>query len=552
MTDAFRSLLGRFPLLQTVLTNPVVVRDLRSQMRGTRSYWYQGAYLLLLGVLALAGYAQATGQGLTDAPDASYHAVSVVDAQGRLQQLYYFIFLTLAALISLIAPALTAASVVGERQRLSLDLLVTTPLTAAELLIGKLVSSVAFLGLLLALSLPASALCVLLGGATLGDVFRVYALLAVDGVVLAGIGLFFSCAARTNLLAVVWSYAATVGFLFGTGALFALSCPDDPVKLGSPTPLLALAALNPFAAVCPPMQQSFVVGPVAVPVWLGAFVAAALAVRLLVTAATFRLGLHGGAAGPSLRRQVLLASGLGAFLTAHGAMSSVVRAVHQYEDSAVNVQGAWYLSFGLIFGFLAAAPFLPGLFVPAPAEDAPPGVVEDAVPEETNDHPYRFRVAFRPWHPGALPFFHLWLLTTVGAVTAGIWAGYKASPGGGMVTAVLCSTFYLSGLGFLVWAISRWAAVTTRGVSGARALAFGTFAILSGVPMLVLSLGGGQWEDNQMSALWLFRPLLTSHDYEIFPAQIISGVVGYSLGVGFVLLRRVMVCRRATAAVAAS
>jgi hypothetical protein len=179
--------------------------------------------------------------------------VSIVEAQDKLEGFYYFIFLTLAALITLIAPALTAGAVIGERQRQSLDLLITTPLSAGELLVGKMLSSIAFLGLLLGLSLPASALCVLLGGATIGDVFRIYALLAIDGVVLAAIGLFFSCASRTGLLALVWTYLTVTAALAGTYVLYAacamINGISQPPAL---TPLLSLIVLNPLSPFCLP------------------------------------------------------------------------------------------------------------------------------------------------------------------------------------------------------------------------------------------------------------------------------------------------------------
>ena len=93
-----------------LIENPVVVRDLRAQMRGTKSYWFQGVYLLLLGILAVAGYAQATGQGLGSLHSGGHPVINIVDAQGRLESLYYFVFGTLAVLICLIAPALTASS----------------------------------------------------------------------------------------------------------------------------------------------------------------------------------------------------------------------------------------------------------------------------------------------------------------------------------------------------------------------------------------------------------------------------------------------------------
>jgi ABC-2 type transport system permease protein len=527
--------------LQSFWANPVVVRDLRAQMRGTKSYWFQGAYLLLLGVLAISGYAQATGQSLSSlhgSVDAASR-VSMVDAQDRLEGFYYFIFLTLAALISLIAPALTAGSVIGERQRQSLDLLITTPLTAGQLLVGKLLSSIAFLGLLLGLSLPASALCVLLGGATLGDVFRIYALLAIDGIVLAGIGLFFSCASRTPLLALVWTYLTVTTVLVGTWVLYFSIAADSSeiTRVTTSVPLLSITALNPFVAVLPAGQGIWHIGLLPIPVWLGSAVAAVLIVRLLVTASAYRLGVHGGESGPSLRRQSLLLSGIGMFVITY---SCIIKYSGGLSPQFGPID-AWICgfasSFGLLIAFLVAVPFLPGLFVPVVAEDAPPGMAESG---HKDDGLFRFRRAFAPEHAGALPYYLLLVLTLTVATVAAYGVAIGTVPLSEMMV-TLPAAFHISGLGFCVWAISRFTAGLIRGATQARALSFGIFALLCAGPILILSLitKGYSWDNEPVATLWLLYPFLTinkgTDSFSLW--MLICGLQAFTWGFVFILAR---------------
>jgi ABC-type transport system involved in multi-copper enzyme maturation permease subunit len=533
--------------LRAVLANPVVVRDLRAQMRGTKSYWFQGAYLVLLGILAISGYAQATGQTL-----ASLHSVdsagrvSIIEAQGRLESFYYFIFLTLAALIALIAPALTAGAVIGERQRQSLDLLITTPLTAGELLIGKMLSSIAFLGLLLCLSLPASALCVLLGGATLSDVFRIYALLAIDGVVLAAIGLFFSCASRTSLLALVWTYLTVAAVVVGTGMLYmhGVSGGDSNISyVGALSPLVSITALNPFVAVLPAGQISWSMGSVSIPVWIGTAVAAVLLVRLLITAATYRLGAHGGESGPSLRRQVLLLSGLGMFFTVYSIVKSTdpTNSVHRIGGIAINAET---MAFALLIAFLTAVPFLPGLFVPVSAEDAPPGTSEQSAVSDTSL--YRPGRALLPEHAGALPFFHLLTLVLTAAALIAFRAAVGVSPfsvpagvSASVVGLVLSAAFHINGLGFCFWAIARFAAGVMPGVTQARSLAFGIFALLCALPIMVLPLipQSNIWHNEPATMLWLLYPFVNTGESRgpLFISMLVCGLQGFAWGFAFIL-----------------
>ena len=545
----------------TVFGNPVVLRDLRAQMRGTKSYWFQGAYLLLLGVLAIAGYAMATGQTYGNFDNARHH-VNIVDAQSQLSTMYYFIFGTIAALILLIAPALTAASIVGERQRLSFDLLVTTPLKASELLVGKLISSIAFLGLLLMLSLPAAALCVILGGATIGDVFRTYVQFAIDGTVLAAIGLFFSCAARTNLLAVIWSYAAT-------GAMFALTmalyCTGQFWHGASP--LNAIAALNPIIAINPNGSNSNLAqnfnGAVDffglhLPMLLVSAFFAFLAIRLLVTASTFRLGVYGARCASSLRRQVLFVTGLAGLLFGH-TMLGVLNDLSNPATSSASVgyYGGQLVVF-LICGFMAAGAFLPALFVPASREEDLPGALHQQIAGDASA--FRVGKAFQPVHSGAFPFYLLWLLTFVGAtvLVEGIQLGqngaFRASIVGPLAEYLLAGTFYLAALGVLIWQIARFAGTAVKTISGARGLSFGILALITALPMMILALTNNQTQANtamvsQFGFGFIFYPILVSSSADHMPSHglliavtVASGLcLLYSLP--FALLRKAMLSR---------
>lgn len=474
--------------------NPVVLRDLRVRMRGSKSYWHQGLYLLLLSLLALMGYGTAVGWGRASGAG----GMSAVQVQQQLQQFYYFIFITLAALITLIAPALTAVSITTERQRLSLDLLVTTPLTASELLVGKMISSVAFLALLLVLSLPASALCVILGGATLGDVLRVYVLLAIDGLLMAAIGLAMSCATRASLPALVSSYGAVIGFLIVT---FFVTTGASAFSRGGPSgPLLTLGVLNPFVAVVYG-SKTFAVFGASVPLWVGAALAAAVFIRLLVTAATYRMGRYGSGAIGSLRRQLLGLTALGVVALTQGVVSrgGSVGGIGSPADRSSLLEG-------LLLGvFSAAALLLPSLFAPAsPSEDDPPGLVVRGR--------YDVRRVFQPVHAGSLPFFHLWLLTVAASVVLGL-AVSGAGFGAGPWEAIGLTVLYLSGLGWLFWALSRRAAALVRGVTAARALAFVFFAGLTWVPIALLGIvyantSGADMNNNLLAWAWIFRPVL--------------------------------------------
>ena len=549
----------------TVFDNPVVLRDLRAQMRGTKSYWFIGSYLLLLSILAVAGYGQATHQGLGSANTVAQ--VNIVDAQGQLSQMYYFIFGTIAALILLIAPALTAASIVGERQRLSFDLLVTTPLKASEILAGKLISSIAFLGLLLGLSLPAAALCVILGGATLGDVLRTYAQFAIDGTVLAAIGLFFSCAAKTNLLAVIWSYA-TVGALFYlTFALYTANAAHDIFS-----PLLGLVVLNPIVAITTNtglMAASYHSGGalsvelfgLSLPLLLVSAGFAFLAIRLCVTASTYRLGVYGAQAASSLRRQILVITGITAFLFGQAFFVSSAYWGNGNSPADQSAFTDWVSSHCtgfvvfLIGGFLLGGAFLPALFVPASRDEDLPGALHQQIAGDTSL--FRFRKAFQPVHSGAFPFYVLWLLTLTGGAFAAFAIAMQKTGGlnpfsaGTLLSFAVLGVAYVGGLGFLLWQISRFAGSAVKTIAGARGLSFGIFALLSAAPLMALALSNAQHPEKTALATFtfLFYPLMVTQNSPTLlcagmrGALLTTTILSLVLGMVFAMLRKGIAAR---------
>ncbi len=518
----------KIPAIEPFWKNPVVVRDMRVNLRGPRAFWNQAVYLALLIILALGGYATSTAmRGLTgDDP---------VTVQRSLQQFYYFIFETLATLITLIAPALTAVTIINERQRMTLDLLVTTPMSSRTMLVGKLMSSVAFLGLLLFLSIPASALCVILGGSTIVDVFRVYVLLATDGFVLAAIGLTFSCSARTSIQAIIGTYAAVAMFdIFSAGSSalgarsIAMSIMGHGAASAAPA-ILAIGVLNPFVAVTVPSMSVNIFGA-AIPLWIATPTVAFMLVWLLITAASLRIGMYGGGLIASLRRQVLLVTLVVSYLVAQS-MDSLFGSFGAYGGAGGGTGADEMYAFGifLMCAFGASLFFLPGLFVPVTDPDLPPGEV--AVKGW-----YAPLKSFGPEHAGALPYFHIWLITFVVGAVAGMYDRVAADTT--FLAAIPPGLFYVSGVGFLLWGISRRAAEFSTSEATAKPMAFLILLFWAAWP----ACAAGIWADANhadgfdpfktwLGQVWLLYPFTTiSETTPNWGSFLWSGGLAYVLG----------------------
>jgi ABC-type transport system involved in multi-copper enzyme maturation permease subunit len=468
-----------------VLGNPVIGRELRVRVRVGRAYLLQAFYLAFLILIVALAYQAAIG----DNPDLR----NPVRVQEALVEFYRIVMSMLVALIALIAPALTANAITLERERKTMDLLLATPLTARQLLVGKLIGSFAFIVLLLALTLPVSAVSVLLGGVSFPELLKAYLLIACGGLVLCAIALFSSVYARNSTLAVLWSYLRVAGFLLATGVLIAL---QDVVAFGGRgAGALNLAfpqvLLNPFAApFAADMQVDFVRWQA--PAWIVGVVICLLFTRLTLTAAARKVGLYDKDVLPSARRQLLLLLPLNMLLC--------VLPLLARGGGAGGIVGAEYVL--LVVVLLCVAPFL--LLA---AWIAPFGQDGDApCPDDGMFQPTRM---FTAAPSGALPFlWTAWLLTAGALILVLYQSGMPAMVGSLFWNYLLSMLVYFTGVWMLFWGIGRYCSVMLRARSLATARAL-TLVIITGVITLPVIIDlMFFWDRAEFVAmqLWVFKP----------------------------------------------
>jgi ABC-type transport system involved in multi-copper enzyme maturation permease subunit len=189
------------------LFGPVLRYDLVRTARRARTYFVRTGYLLaLLTVIGLMYLNAAPGR----APGRPSIG-ELADFGGR-------VFWTFAGaqfvLIVLLAPAYTAGAVAEERQKKTLPFLLATDLRNREIVLGKLLSRLAHLGLLLLAGLPVLGLVQLLGGVDPHLVLAAFAGTALAAASAAGVGLLASVVARPSRAAVFLAYAFVVAYVF--------------------------------------------------------------------------------------------------------------------------------------------------------------------------------------------------------------------------------------------------------------------------------------------------------------------------------------------------
>jgi ABC-type transport system involved in multi-copper enzyme maturation permease subunit len=118
-------------------------------------------------------------------------------------------------LVTFIAPAFTAGAISGERERQTYDLLRTTLLPSRALVIGKMISALAYIMLLLLAAIPLQSIAFLFGGVTEAELILAFIILAVTAIALGSVGLYFSARTPRTLTANVMTYGAALFITVG-------------------------------------------------------------------------------------------------------------------------------------------------------------------------------------------------------------------------------------------------------------------------------------------------------------------------------------------------
>jgi ABC-type transport system involved in multi-copper enzyme maturation permease subunit len=212
------------------------IREIRGRMRGKRAFVFLTFYLAVLGGLLWLGLRAATG-----GPLGALESVSV----GR--GIFAAIVLIETLVVLILAPAYTAASISQEREKQTFDLLAVTPVSSLAIVVGKLMSALSFLGIVVGASIPLASLAFLFGGVGLEDLLLAYLVVVSVGIGAGALGVACSAIFRRTQSATVAAFVA-VALAAGGGTVAWISLASRAQEDNAPPPSEALLYLNPFVA----------------------------------------------------------------------------------------------------------------------------------------------------------------------------------------------------------------------------------------------------------------------------------------------------------------
>lgn len=187
--------------------NPVLLKELRQRFRSGKTPWLLALYLFVIGAFVL-GFMFLNWR----------HSPGFFQP-GRSRELFMMLSAAQLVLLAFITPGLTAAVISGERERQTLNVLLTTRLTTWQIIWSKLVSSSAFVVLLLLSTLPLYSIVFLYGGISPGQVLGIFGFYLVTMFLFGCIGVVCSSFFKRTSVSTITAYglafvlSAMTGFL---------------------------------------------------------------------------------------------------------------------------------------------------------------------------------------------------------------------------------------------------------------------------------------------------------------------------------------------------
>ena len=190
------------------------VKELRGRMRGRRAFVILTVYLLFL---ALIGWAwELIVARHYDATNSLNGGAAAFASALIGQEIFGALMLVETLLVVFLAPAFTAGAISLEREKQTLDMLAATPISAIAIVIGKLLSALTYVFILIGASIPLTAMVFVFGGVGPDEVLRGYVVLIVSAIGLGALGLFISAVMQRTQAATVVTFFGVIFLTMGT------------------------------------------------------------------------------------------------------------------------------------------------------------------------------------------------------------------------------------------------------------------------------------------------------------------------------------------------
>ena len=232
--------------------NPILKKELMVGSRNMKMSWAIFGLNAFLSVIAVV-----TMYSLElNAEYSGYNYANLVS-------LFPILGIVECVILSLVIPIITSGSISGERERQTLDIMLTTPVKPFPIALGKLGSALMRVMMYMISSIPVLSIAFILGGLNWASLFGLIVMMLYIGIYVGSIGIFCSSAVKKSVAATVLTMLISWAVTLLTILLFAMLLSiKTMLVVGSGTysisivyePLILM--LNPYAPVVDFFLQS--------------------------------------------------------------------------------------------------------------------------------------------------------------------------------------------------------------------------------------------------------------------------------------------------------
>jgi len=218
--------------------NPMVVRIVQGGSRRLRDLWLRMGYLGGMIALVLVGLLAGGGMGQDK---------SLADLAKAGTFVFSFIAYGQVILVCLLAPLFMAGAIGSEQSGKTYDILLTTPLSNLQIVLGSLLGRLFFVLALLLSGLPLFSVLLIFGGVPVSSVFMAFALAGLTAVFVGSVAItlsVFRAGGRKAVFVFVISIAAFLVATYAADLLVLRMLPGAAEKTTLLTPINPLLVLE--------------------------------------------------------------------------------------------------------------------------------------------------------------------------------------------------------------------------------------------------------------------------------------------------------------------
>ncbi len=223
-----------------VPANPILVRVVQGGSRRVRHLWLRAGYLAALIFVVLLVMVGGSGSAST-----------LSDLAKNASKMFMWASITQLALMCFLAPVFTAGAITQERDAQTFNILLSTPLSNAQIVLGSLMSRLFFVLVLLLGGLPIFLMTMVYGGVTFDQIMQSFAIAGATAIITGSLAISISMI-RVGTRRTIFSFFLMIGLyllaVYALGKWDRTWIPEAPANTNGER-VSWLAPIHPFLAL---------------------------------------------------------------------------------------------------------------------------------------------------------------------------------------------------------------------------------------------------------------------------------------------------------------